>query len=94
MEWRFLHNNFVKTYTAKSSNKKNQTLNTKWNSSDQVSSCQQEDERKRIARDLHDELGAVLSILRMHLIQLETQIEPSLHDKTKNMRELTEASDE
>lgn len=31
----------------------------------------QEEERQRIARDLHDELGAVLSISRMHLIQLE-----------------------
>lgn len=52
----------------------------------------QEDERKRIARDLHDELGAVLSILRMHLIQFETQLDPSLHNKTKNMRELTETA--
>lgn len=30
----------------------------------------QEDERKRIARDIHDELGATLSIGRMHLKQL------------------------
>jgi signal transduction histidine kinase len=29
----------------------------------------QEEERKRIASDLHDELGATLSILRMHLVQ-------------------------
>lgn len=29
----------------------------------------QEAERKRIASDLHDELGATLSILRMHLVQ-------------------------
>ena len=31
----------------------------------------QEDERKRIARDLHDELGAMLSIGRMQLVELE-----------------------
>lgn len=37
------------------------------NSSIQV----QEDERKRIAQDLHDELGAILAISRMHLVQLE-----------------------
>lgn len=33
----------------------------------------QEEERKRIAQDLHDELGSVLSIMRMHLILLEEQ---------------------
>jgi signal transduction histidine kinase len=30
----------------------------------------QEEERKRMARDLHDEMGAVLSIARMHILQL------------------------
>jgi signal transduction histidine kinase len=33
----------------------------------------QEDERKRIAQDLHDEMGAVLSIARMHLVQIQEQ---------------------
>lgn len=33
----------------------------------------QEEERKRIAHDIHDELGAVLSIMRMHLVMLENQ---------------------
>lgn len=32
-----------------------------------------EQERKRIAQDLHDELGAVLSIMRMNLVLLEQQ---------------------
>ncbi|MCB9235539.1 MAG: sensor histidine kinase [Bacteroidia bacterium] len=38
----------------------------------------QEDERKRIAQDLHDELGAALSISKMHLLRLEKlgQTEP------------------
>lgn len=39
----------------------------------QTSIAVQEDERKRIARDLHDELGAALSMARMHLVQLEQQ---------------------
>jgi signal transduction histidine kinase len=33
----------------------------------------QETERKRIARDLHDDLGALLSLTRMQLIHLENQ---------------------
>lgn len=33
----------------------------------------QEKERQRIAKDLHDELGAVLSIARMHLVHMEGQ---------------------
>jgi signal transduction histidine kinase len=33
----------------------------------------QEEERRRIAQDLHDELGSVLSIMRMQLVLLEQQ---------------------
>src|SRR2546421_9007317 len=33
----------------------------------------QEEERKRIAQDMHDELGATLSIARMQLVQIEQQ---------------------
>jgi signal transduction histidine kinase len=33
----------------------------------------QEEERKRMARDMHDELGTVLSIARMQLVQMEQQ---------------------
>lgn len=39
----------------------------------QSSIAVQEEERKRIARDLHDELGAALSMTRMHLMQIEQQ---------------------
>eukprot|EP01136_Pigoraptor_vietnamica_P014610 Opistho-1_new@56964 len=55
----------------------------------------QEEERKRIAQDLHDELGAVLSIMRMHLIVLEKQI---TNDNTnmlagvENVRQLSESA--
>ena len=51
----------------------------------------QEEERKRIARDLHDELGAALSIGRMQLTQLEKQahIEPQ---KIVEIRELIETT--
>jgi signal transduction histidine kinase len=51
----------------------------------------QEQERKRIAQDIHDELGALLSISRMHLVQLEEKdqtaaVVPAL----QNIRSLTE----
>lgn len=55
----------------------------------------QEEERKRIARDMHDELGAILSIARMHLLQAERQAgsqnEQLLAD-LQNIRHLTETS--
>jgi signal transduction histidine kinase len=55
----------------------------------------QEEERKRIAHDLHDELGAVLSIARMHLVQLERQSAngaESMLPPLQNVRSLTEAA--
>lgn len=39
----------------------------------QTSIAVQEEERKRIARDLHDELGAALSMARMHLMHIEQE---------------------
>lgn len=54
----------------------------------------QEDERKRIARDLHDELGAALSMARMHLVQLERMhsAEDTLLQKLMEIREITESA--
>jgi signal transduction histidine kinase len=55
----------------------------------------QEEERKRIALDLHDELGAALSIARMHLVQLEQLHKDKAQDlllALKNVRNLTETS--
>jgi len=46
----------------------------------------QEVERKRIAQDLHDELGAVLSISRMQLLQLESET----HAPTERIRPIRE----
>lgn len=51
----------------------------------------QEGERKRIAQDLHDELGAVLSMGRMQLMQLEEQ--PELTEgRLPFVRELMESA--
>lgn len=53
----------------------------------------QEEERKRIARDLHDELGATLSISRMHLVQMEDMLTNESHGrKLANVRVLTETA--
>lgn len=51
----------------------------------------QENERKRIAQDLHDELGAILTISRMQMVQLEKQSDkPHIQEGLINLRELTE----
>lgn len=55
----------------------------------------QEDERKRIATDIHDELGATLSIARMHLMALETQSKNNSEENAaafQNIRSLIETS--
>jgi signal transduction histidine kinase len=55
----------------------------------------QEEERKRIATDIHDELGATLSIARMHLITLENQSHNDPSNNTvalQNIRSLIETS--
>lgn len=53
----------------------------------------QEEERKRIAQDLHDELGAVISIMRMHLVMLEQQSsEESQLAGLQNARQLSETA--
>lgn len=53
----------------------------------------QEQERKRISQDLHDDLGAVLSIIRMHLLQAERkyqEVNDQLPGELQNVRSLTE----
>lgn len=59
----------------------------------QASIAVQEEERKRIARDLHDELGAALSMARMHLVQIEQQNgskDAELASRLQNVRSMTE----
>ncbi|GAA4458005.1 sensor histidine kinase [Rurimicrobium arvi] len=55
----------------------------------------QEEERKRIAQDLHDELGAVLSIIRMNLAIMERRVGdarlPAVAD-VGNLRHLSEVA--
>ncbi|MEO1253866.1 MAG: sensor histidine kinase [Bacteroidota bacterium] len=54
----------------------------------------QEAERKRIAKDLHDQLGATLSIAKMHLSRLE-QMYPSVDTKgisLSNVKEIIDSS--
>lgn len=61
----------------------------------QSSIAVQENERKRIAQDLHDELGALLAISRMHIRQLEQQalVKPDvLLKELQNIRSCVEAS--
>lgn len=48
----------------------------------QTSIAVQERERKRIAENLHDELGAILSISRMRMVQLEGDMANNTHTET------------
>lgn len=55
----------------------------------------QEEERKRIAQDLHDELGGVLAIMRMNLVMMEQENESKSNTKLsdlQNVRQLSEAA--
>lgn len=58
----------------------------------QASIAVQEEERKRIARDLHDELGAALSMARMHLmhIEQETALQPEQITHMQQVRGMLE----
>lgn len=51
----------------------------------------QDKERKRVAQNLHDELGAVLSIIRMQLVQLEQRYntDEELHISLSSVRAAT-----
>ncbi len=53
----------------------------------------QEELRKRIAQDLHDELGAALSIARMQLVKAENDAaadSPAMKNSLANIRSITE----
>jgi signal transduction histidine kinase len=52
----------------------------------QSSIAVQEGERKRIAENLHDELGAILSISRMRMMQLEGELTSDQH--VRNLAEI------
>lgn len=52
-----------------------------------------EEERKRIAQDLHDELGAALSIAGMYVVQLQDQgSKANTEDRLQQVRTLTETA--
>jgi signal transduction histidine kinase len=53
-----------------------------------------EDERTRIARDIHDELGSLLVALKMDVNWLEKRIEdrPALEDKCQGMGRLIDSA--
>lgn len=49
-----------------------------------------EEERKTLARDLHDELGQVLTSLKMNISFLKSKIEQKSYDDVKILLELEE----
>jgi PAS domain S-box-containing protein len=55
----------------------------------------QEDERKRISRDIHDHLGQELTALRLRLAAMSSTAgdDPVLHEHLTELRELTEQID-
>jgi len=50
----------------------------------------QESERKRISEDLHDEVGAQLSVLKLNLNYLQQNAQPSQVDRIKETKEFTD----
>lgn len=52
----------------------------------------QEVERKRIASNLHEEIGAVLSITRMHIVNMEPRFSGTDQASLQSLRELVEAA--
>ena len=52
----------------------------------------QEQERQRIANDLHDELGAMLSMARMQIKQLQKQPGSIANTSLENLQEIVETS--
>lgn len=56
----------------------------------------QEDERKRIAADIHDEIGAAISIIKMNLTLLDQKLKSEtslLEDHSKSIQNLISLSD-
>jgi signal transduction histidine kinase len=48
----------------------------------------QENERRRVARELHDELGQALTVLKIHLVGIEEMLSPDQQDVKSNCEQL------
>ncbi len=48
----------------------------------------QEKERRRVARELHDELGQALTVLKIHLVGLEEMLAPEQQDLKENCEQM------